>query len=106
MAISVTSENFDMDVRKSDLPVVIDAFAPWCGPCKTLAPVFEELAVELEGNYKLVKLNVDEARDLAVEFEIMSVPTLLFLKDGNVVGRETGMMDKEALREKIAKYLG
>ena len=106
MAVVVTPENFNQEVRKSDLPVVIDAFAPWCGPCKMLTPVFEELASELEGNYKLVKLNVDDARDLAVEFEVMSVPTLLFLKDGKVVGRETGVMDKEALREKIAKYLG
>ncbi|MFC1854797.1 thioredoxin [Candidatus Dependentiae bacterium] len=106
MAKDVTKENFDSEVRNSDLPVVIDAFAPWCGPCKLLAPVFEELSTELEGKYKLLKLNVDDSRELAVEFEVMSVPTLLFFKEGKVVGRETGVMDKEALKAKMSEYFG
>ena len=101
MTTEITSANVDQEVKKSNLPVVIDAYASWCGPCQQLSPVFDELATELKDKYKLVKLDIDNDRDLAVSYNVSSVPTLIFIKGGNVVGKETGFMSKEVLKEKI-----
>lgn len=106
MALEVTAANFDQEVRHATLPVIVDAYAPWCGPCRLMVPVFEELSKELGKSYKFVKMNIDEARDMAIEFQIMSVPTFLFLKEGKVVGRELGTMTKERFKERIAAILG
>ena len=106
MALFLTSKNFEEEVSKSELPVVIDAFAEWCGPCKMIAPIFEELSKELSDKYKLVKLNVDEERDLAIQHNVSSIPTFIFIKEGKVIGRETGFMNKDALKEKIEDILG
>jgi len=106
MAIDLTTANFDKEVKQSSLPVVIDVFATWCGPCKMLAPVFEELSKEASDKYKFGKLNIDDERDLAIQFSVSSVPTLLFFKGGELVGKETGFMNKEALKAALEKHLG
>ena len=106
MIISITRHNFDAEVKNSKKPVVIDVFATWCGPCQHMEPSYEELSEELGSKYTFGKVNIDEARDIAVEFGIMSVPTFLFLKDGELIGQEVGFMSKEQLREKIQAHLG
>lgn len=106
MALMITSENFDQEVIKSTTPVVIDVFATWCGPCKQMAPIYDELAKEVAGTYKLVKLNIDEERDVAIQYNISSIPTFIFLKDGKMVGKETGSMSKETLKNKIQSHFG
>lgn len=104
MALIVTSQNFEQEVLKSPIPVVIDVFASWCGPCRMMAPLFDELAIELATQYKLLKINIDDERDLAIQYRVSSIPTFLFFKDGQIVGKETGAMNKEALKAKIAAY--
>ena len=101
MALTVNSQNFEEKVLKSELPVVIDVFATWCGPCQQVAPIFDELAKELEGTYTLVKINIDEERDLAIKYNVSSIPTFLFINKGEVVGKEMGYMSKEDLKAKI-----
>ncbi len=103
MAIEVNAAQFDAVVIKSPKPVVVDMYAPWCGPCRMMAPVFEELSGELT-QYTFVKLNIDEERDIAIRYSVSSIPTFLFFKNGNVVGRETGYIGKDTLKEKIETY--
>ena len=103
---NISAPNFEEEVIKSDIPVVVDMYASWCGPCQQMAPIFDELAKELAGTYKLVKVNIDEERDLAIEHGVSSIPTFLFFKDGSVVGKQTGYMSKEALTQKIEELLG
>lgn len=105
MALSITSANYAVEIGKSEQPAVVDVYASWCGPCKMMAPIFEEMSKEMPA-YKFAKLNVDEARDLSIKLGITSVPTFLFIKDGNIVARETGYMDKESLKGAIKKHLG
>jgi thioredoxin 1 len=105
MAISITNANYTQEVAQASKPVVIDVYASWCGPCQMMAPIFEDLEKEM-GAYKFAKLNVDEARELSIKFGVTSVPTFLFIKKGEVVGRETGYMDREDLKDAIVKYLG
>ncbi len=106
MSIRVTSENFDQEVLKSEIPVVVDVFATWCGPCQQISPIFDELAKELDGKYKLVKINIDEERDLAVKYSVSSIPTFLFINKGEVVGKEMGYMSKDDLKSKIEELFG
>ena len=106
MALTVTTQNFEAEVKNASLPVVIDMYATWCGPCKMMAPVFEQLSKDMAEQYKLVKVNIDEERDLAIQYSVSSIPTLLFLKDGKLVAKETGYMNKDALIAKIAAHLG
>ena len=101
MQIIVNSENFEQEITKSTQPVVLDVFASWCGPCLQMAPIFEELAKEMSEKYKFAKLNIDEERDLAIQYNVSSIPTFIFIKNGEVVGRELGYMDKETLKSKI-----
>lgn len=105
MLITITKENVEKQVNQSQLPVVIDVFATWCGPCQQMAPAFHELAEELGSHYKFVTLNVDESRDLAIEYGVSSVPTFIFIKKGIVQGKTTGYMSKEDLVEKIHSFL-
>ena len=105
MAQTVTSQSFEQEVTQSKIPVVIDVFATWCGPCKMMMPLFEELAKDMGGRYKFLKMNIDEERDLAIKYNVSSIPTLLFIKNGTLVGKETGYMNKEALRAKIESQL-
>ncbi len=99
--IHITNENFESEVTKSDVPVVIDFWAPWCGPCQMMAPVFEELAKEYEGKAKLVKLNTDDHPELAGPYGIQGIPTILILKNGKEVDRIVGFGPKEMMKQKI-----
>nr|4ULX_A Chain A, LPBCA-L89K THIOREDOXIN [synthetic construct] len=103
--IEVTDENFEQEVLKSDKPVLVDFWAPWCGPCRMIAPIIEELAKEYEGKVKVVKVNVDENPNTAAQYGIRSIPTLLLFKNGQVVDRKVGAQPKEALKERIDKHL-
>jgi thioredoxin 1 len=103
MAISITSENFEAVVAKATKPVIIDVFATWCGPCQQIAPIFQELEEELGSKYVFAKLNVDEARDISINYGVTTVPTFIFVKNNVVKGKESGFMDKETLQELIEK---
>ncbi|HLE76382.1 MAG TPA: thioredoxin [Candidatus Babeliales bacterium] len=105
MPISVTQENFDKDVLQASKPVVVDVYATWCGPCQQMEPIFQELEKEMTG-YVFAKLNVDETRDLAIKYGVISVPTFLFIKNGQVKAKQTGYMSKDMLKEKIESILG
>lgn len=102
MAAQFTDDNFEEEVLKSDLPVLVDFYADWCGPCKMLAPIIEELAGEHEGKWKIGKCNVDEAPNMAMKYGVQSIPTLLFVKGGEVVDTVMGFQSKEALKAKLA----
>lgn len=94
MAIYFTDENFKEEVLASNIPVVVDFYADWCGPCKMLAPVIEALATEMEGKVKIGKLNVDNSPATAQQYGIMSIPTLLYIKNGEVVNKTIGVVSK------------
>ncbi len=100
MEITITNENFESEVIKSDVPVLVDFWATWCGPCRMLAPVLEDIAKEYEGKIKVGKVNVDEQMALAVKFHIESIPTLMLFKNGELVKKSLGYMEKE----EIIKY--
>lgn len=100
--MNFTDENFEEEVLKSDLPVLVDFYADWCGPCKMMEPVIEELAKEYKGKWKIGKCNVDESHRIAVEYGIQSIPTLLFFKDGKVVDKAMGFQSKELLKGKMS----
>ena len=99
--VALDSNNFKSQVEESDLPVVVDAFAKWCGPCKRLAPVLESMSQEFEGKVRFAKLDVDQDRNLARDLNISSMPTLLFYKEGKLVGRHTGYLNESELRKKL-----
>ncbi|MBI5149933.1 MAG: thioredoxin [Candidatus Omnitrophica bacterium] len=99
--IHVTDRNFETEVLKSNIPVLVDFWAEWCGPCRMIAPVLEEIANELKGKLKVAKVNVDEAQELAGQFNIMSIPTLLVFKKGEPVEQMVGAMSKDQLLAKI-----
>ena len=100
--IELTTANFDVVKEGVEL---VDFWAPWCGPCRMLAPVIDELAEEFEGKAKICKVNTDEVQDLAVEFGIRSIPTLLFFKNGEVVEQMVGAQSKQAIADKINSLL-
>lgn len=106
MPVSITRDNFDQEIAQSKLPVVIDVFAAWCGPCQHMAPLFEELEKEYGTQYKFAKLNVDEARDLSIQYGVTSIPTFIFVKDNQVKGKATGSMSKDDLLARIHDFLG
>ena len=97
MKIKLSSENFEKEVLKSEKPVLVDFYADWCGPCNAMAPVIEELATELDGKAKVGKINVDENSDIAVEYNVMSIPTLIIFQNGKEEKRLVGLRDKEEL---------
>ena len=92
--IKVNNDNFEQEVLQSEKTVLVDFYANWCGPCKMLSPIVDEVAEEVK-NVKVCKVNIDEARDLAIKYDIMSIPTLLVFKDGNVVNKSLGLIKKE-----------
>jgi len=100
MAIEFTKENFEAEVLKSDKPVLVDFWAPWCGPCQMMGPVIEELSIEMT-TAKIGKLNVDEHPDIAQTYGIMSIPTLKVFKDGKVVKEFVGAQAKDKLKNEI-----
>lgn len=106
MEIKVTDATFQKEVLEAETLVLVDFWAPWCGPCKMMNPVLEEIAKQYEGKLKVAKVNVDENMERPSEFGIMSIPTMLFFKNGAVVDQTIGAMPKEALTARIEKVLG
>jgi len=106
MTIAITQENFDAEITNATIPIVLDVYATWCGPCQQMMPIIEELEKELGSKYKFAKLNIDEAREISIQYGVTSVPTFVFIKDGEIKGKETGYMSKEVLKEKIEAALG
>ncbi|MFW0838168.1 MAG: thioredoxin [Candidatus Komeilibacteria bacterium] len=103
MAQFVTDQDFAEEVLKSDIPVFVDFYAPWCGPCKMMEPIVEELAKEYEGKIKIVKLNVDENPTTAQQFQVMSIPTMFIFRGGQAVDQMIGYQDKASLKERFDK---
>ena len=103
MEYTFKSENFEEEVLKSDVPVLVDMFATWCGPCKMMAPVVAQLAEEYKGSVKVGKLDIDQNVDIVAQYKIMSVPTFLVIKDGEVVKKLIGAVSKEELVEAIGQ---
>ena len=99
-----TDDNFEAEVLKSSVPVLVDFWAEWCGPCKMLTPIIEELAKEYAGTVKIGKLNVDNSPVSASRYAVNSIPTLLFVKGGNVVDQHVGLLAKKALQSKIDQF--
>ena len=106
MATAVTDATFQDEVLNSDQPVLVDFWATWCGPCRTIAPTIEELSSEYEGRAKVVKLDVDNNPQAAMQFGIRSIPSLLFFKDGRPVDQMVGVVPKKVLVEKLDDLVG
>ena len=105
MEYKFTSADFEKEVLQSDKPVLVDFFADWCGPCKMMAPVVEQLAEELEGKAKVGKLNIDENMDIAEKYRVMNIPTFLIFKDGQEKERIVGAVSKNELKNKLEQTL-
>ena len=105
MPVVITKENVEQEIGGSSLPVVVDVYATWCGPCQQMTPIFEELEKELGDKVKFVKLNVDEARELSIQYGVTSVPTFVFIKNNDIKHKETGYMNKEDLKAKIEEFI-
>ena len=103
---SVTVDTFDQEVIQSSNLVMVDFWATWCGPCKIVAPVVEELAKEYDGKVTFVKVNTDENQDLATKYNIRGIPTLMFFKEGNIADQVVGAVPKAQLKSKIDSLLG
>jgi thioredoxin 1 len=103
--ITITEQNFEQEVLNSELPVMIDFWAVWCGPCKVLSPIVEELANEYAGKIKVGKVNVDENGQLAMRYNVMSIPTLKFFKGGKMVGEMIGAAPKNIVESELKKHL-
>lgn len=103
--ITLTSANFENEVLKSDLPVLVDFWAIWCGPCKMVAPAVAKIAEKYDGKLKVGKLNVDDEQDLAMQYRISSIPTLAIFKDGKVVNQRIGAVNFATLEAFVAEYV-
>ncbi len=103
--VELSESNFETEVLKSPLPVIVDFWAEWCGPCKMLTPIIDQIALEKKGTIKVGKLNTDNAPEIQIKYGITSIPTLLFVKNGAVVEQHVGLLSKKALDAKIAQFL-
>ena len=103
--LEANDTNFDSEVRKSDRPVLVDFSAAWCGPCKKLEPIVDEIAGDFDGRLKVVKVDVDSSPSTAARFGVMSVPTLLLVSDGAVKDQMIGLLSKQALSDRVNKVL-
>ena len=104
-AVMVNESNFDAEVIKSSVPVLVDFWAEWCGPCRIVLPIVEEIAVELQGKVKVCKVNVDQAQELAAKYNVMSIPTLIIFKNGEPVEELVGALPKQALLNKLKAHM-
>jgi len=100
----VNAENYEDEVVKADTLVMLDFYADWCGPCRMLGPIVEQIAEETQGSIKVGKVNVDQNQELASKFAIMSIPTLVFLKNGEMVAKLVGLRDKHEIMQEIEKW--
>jgi len=105
MLVELTEENLKKEVIDSSIPVIIKAYATWCGPCIQMTPIFEEVSKLFTDKVRFLELNVDQARDLAIQYGITSIPTMIFIKDGQIVSKETGFMDKDTLQAKVEAFI-
>lgn len=103
--VEVTDDSFDDEVLNSDKPVLVDFWAEWCGPCRMVSPIVEELAEEYDGKAKFAKVDVDENADISMEYNIRSIPSLLIFKDGEVVDQVVGAVPKSQLKKKLDEQL-
>lgn len=103
--MEITKENFEQEVMHSEKPVIVDFWAPWCGPCKALSPTVEEIGNEYAEKAKVVKINVDDENELAMRYGIMSIPTLKFFKEGKIVGEIVGAAPKASIVAELQKHL-
>jgi thioredoxin 1 len=104
-AVHLTDENFKKEVLESKIPCLVDFWAEWCGPCRRVGPVVEEIADEYQGKFKVAKLNVDNGQKTASHYGVMSIPTLMFFKDGQVAEQIVGSVGKAELKAKIEEHL-
>lgn len=105
MTKEINDATFEASVLKSELPVLVDFWAPWCGPCRSIAPIMDELATEHDGKLTVVKMNVDEAQAVPSRYGIRAIPTLILFKDGEVVDQITGAVSKSNIDELVNKVL-
>jgi len=105
MVTDINDQNFDDEVLKSTLPVLVDLWAPWCGPCRMVEPVVDKLAEKYDQRFKFCRLNVDQNPQTATNYQIMSIPTLLFFKDGKIADRVVGAVPERVLEPKIEALL-
>jgi len=105
MVTDITDQNFEDEVLKSTLPVLVDIWAPWCGPCRMIAPVVDKLAEKYDQRFKFCRLNIDQNPQSATSYQIMSIPTLIFFKDGQMVDRVVGAVPERVLEPKIEALL-
>ena len=103
--VKITDENFEDEVAKSDIPVLLDFSAQWCGPCKAIHPILESVATEYSGKVKVGQLDVDQSQQTAQKFRVFSIPTLLIFKGGEVLGQSVGLVQKEKIEELINRAL-
>ncbi len=101
--LTLTNETFEETINSAEIPVVVDFWAEWCGPCKMIAPILDEIAAEKSGVINVAKLNVDEAADIAMRYQVMSIPTLIVFKDGEPAKRIVGAKGKEQLLKEISE---
>jgi thioredoxin len=104
-AVAVTEESFEKEVLQSAVPVLVDFWAAWCGPCRAIAPIVEQIAAEYPGRLKVVKLDVDDNGEISIRYGVMNIPTLLLFKGGSVVERWIGVQPKPALLTRIQPHL-
>ena len=105
MALEINDSNFEAEVINSDIPVLVDFWAAWCGPCKSIAPILDQLAEEYSGKVKIAKVNVDSNQSLAKEYQVMSIPNMVFFKGGKKVDQVIGFTPKQELAKKLDELL-